>query len=199
MRYYYNRKATADESCRLEMSYLKKRGMLTGEESIEKITWTSSMTGKTTAVLVLVDVTDEPFVILSYTVTDREGNKTDYDYEVSLVTTPCNFGGVRYWFACLSCGRRVAVLYLAPGDVYFRCRHCNNLSYNSRNRCSIESFGHISRQADKLRSQIKRWTWRGRPTRKVRRLRALERKTQMLGGYAMARIDRLNARISRHR
>ena len=35
MRYYYHSKATADESCKLKMSYLRKRGMLTGEESVE--------------------------------------------------------------------------------------------------------------------------------------------------------------------
>jgi len=59
----------------------------------------------------------------------------------------------------------------------------------------MEAFGHTSRQIDKLRSQIKRWTWRGRPTRKVRRLQALERKAGVLGGYAMAQIDRLKARL----
>ena len=112
-RWYYNRKATADESCRLEMSYLRKRGMLSGQTT-GKISWTSSATGKTTTVLLLVDTTDEPFAILMYSVTDREGNKTDYKYAVSLVTTPCNLGGVRYWFGCPSCGGRAAVLSLRP-------------------------------------------------------------------------------------
>ena len=168
--------------------------MLTGCQPTT-ITWTSSMTGKKTAVGVAVDITDEPYVRLVYTVTDGEGNTTDYDYEVSLLTTPCNLGGVRYWFGCPSCGRRVGVLYLAPGDVYFRCRHCNNLSYYSRNRCPIGSFGHTSREIDKLRSQIKRWTWRGRPTRKVRRLQALERKMRILSGPVMARTEKLKARL----
>ena len=195
MRYYYNSKATADESYSLKMSYLKKRGMLTGEESIEKIAWTSSMTGKTTAVIVCVYLTDDPYAILIYTITDRDGNETDYNYAVSLVTTPCNFGGVRYWFGCPSCGRRVAVLYLAPGDVYFRCRHCNNLSYHSRNNGSTARFGVIGREIDKLRSEIKRWTWQGRPTRKVRRLQALERKMRVLSGVVSARIERLTARL----
>ena len=196
MRYYYNSKATADESCSLKMSYLKKRGMLTGEESAEKITWTSSMRGKETTIIVGVYLTDNPFAILMYTVTDRDGNKTDYDDKISLVTTPCNFGGVRYWFGCPSCGRRVAVLYLAPGDVYFRCRHCNNLSYHSRNNCSTAKFGVTSRQIDKLRSEIKRWTWRGRPTRKVRRLQALQRKMGVLSGPVMAGIEKMRARLS---
>jgi hypothetical protein len=194
VRYYYNRKATADESCKLKISKLRKDGMLSGQAT-GKISWTSSMAGKITTVLLLVDVTDEPFAMLMYTLTDRDGNKTDYDYEVSLITTPCNFGGVRYWFGCPSCGRRVAVLYLAPGDVYFRCRNCNNLSYWSRNCCGLESWGETSRQIERLRSEIKRWTWRGRPTRKVRRLQALERKAGMLGSQAMARIQKWEARL----
>jgi pyruvate-formate lyase-activating enzyme len=127
--------------------------------------------------------------------TDRQGNKIDCDYEVSLVTTPCYYGGVRYWFSCSSCGRRVAVLYLAPGGVYFRCRHCNNLSYWSRNRCTLESFGHIDREIEKLRSEIKRRTWRGRPTRKVRRLYALERKMGILSGPIMAQMEKSKARL----
>ena len=195
MRYFYNSKATADESCRLEMSYLKKRGMLTRKESIEKIVWMSSIRGKETAITVGVYITAKPFAILLYTVIDRDGNKTDYNEEVSLVTTPCNFGGVRYWFSCPSCYGRVGVLYLPPGAVKFACRHCNDLSYHSRNRCRLGEFGHTSRQIDQLRSEIKRWTWRGRPTRKVRRLYALERKMEMLSGPIMAGIDRFTARL----
>ncbi len=194
MRYFYNSKATADESCRLKISKLRKGGMLSGQAT-GKISWTSSMTRKTTTVLLLVDVTDEPFAILAYTVTDREGNKTDYEYKVNLVTTPCYFGGARHWFGCPWCGRRVVVLYLAPGDVYFRCRHCNNLSYHSRNRCRIESWGETSRQIERLQSEIKRWTWRSRPTRKVRRLQALEQKMGVLSGPIWARMEKFKARL----
>ena len=194
-RWYYRRKATADACCKLEMPYIRKRGMFSGVAT-EKISWINSKSGKETAVGLTVDVsTNEPNIRLVYTITDREGNKTDYDYMVSLLTTSCNFGGIRYWFGCPSCGRRVAVLYLAPGDIYFKCRHCNNLSYWSRNRCKLESWGHFSREIDKLRGEIKRWTWRGRPTRKVRKLQALERKEGILTVPIMAKIERLNARL----
>lgn len=195
MRYYYNSKATADESCRLKISELRKDGMLSSGYSSGTRIWSSNRTDKKTIIDLSVDMTDEPYVRLIYSVTDREGKRTDYDYQVSLVTTPCNFGGVRYWFGCPSCGRRVGVLYLAPGDVYFRCRNCNNLSYNSRNRCTLEEFGHTSREIDELRSQIKRWTWRGRPTRKVRRLQALERKMGVLSGPIMAQMEKFEARL----
>ena len=195
MRYYYHRKPTAEASCDLTIFRLKKWGMLSSGQTAVETSWTSSMTGKTTTVYILADLTNEPFVILMYTLTGMDGNKTDYKSAISLVTTPCNFGGVRYWFACPSCGQRVGVLYLSPGDVYFRCRHCNNLSYNSQNCCKMESLGDASRQIEKLRRQIKRRTWRGRPTRKIRRLQALEQKMRALSGPAMAGINKITARL----
>src|SRR5689334_20450384 len=50
---------------------------------------------------------------LSYTVTDRQGDKHDYRYSVSVERTPAGFGGVRTWWRCpsLRCGRRVKKLY----------------------------------------------------------------------------------------
>lgn len=51
---------------------------------------------------IAVSTTDsEKYARFYYTVTDRSsGEETDYDYKVNLTTTPCNFGGVRYWFIC---------------------------------------------------------------------------------------------------
>ena len=193
-RYYWGKKPTAEESLGLSVYNLKRRGMLTGHTAVE-ITWVSSGSGKESTVSVIVEITDDPHVTLIYSLTDREGNKTDYNYEVSLLTTPCTYGGVRYWFACPVCHERVGVLYLAPGNVYFMCRHCNNITYHSRNRCRIESFGHTSRQIEKLQTEIKRWTWRGRPTRKVRKLRALQRKEGVLGGHVFVQLDKFKARL----
>ena len=59
---------------------------------------------------------------------------------VSFITAPCHFGGVRYFFHCgltvsgRYCGRRVAKLYLPSGGKYFGCRHCYDLSYESRQK-----------------------------------------------------------------
>ncbi len=97
MRYYCHRKATAEESCRLRISKLRKDGLLS-DQATGKMSWTSSMTGKETTIIVGVNLADTPFVVLVYSLKDRDGNKTDYSYHVLLVTTPCNFGGVRYWF-----------------------------------------------------------------------------------------------------
>ncbi|MHC4538824.1 MAG: hypothetical protein ACYTEK_25110 [Planctomycetota bacterium] len=196
-RWYDNKKATVEEACDLTVFQLKEYGMLEGgRHTATVITWVMKRTGKESSISLEVNMTGEPYARLAYALSDREGNVTPYDSKVDLVTTPCNFGGVRYWFACPWCGNRVGGVYLAPGDRYFRCRHCNNLTYNSRNRCVVAAFGHTSRQIKKLRPEIKRWTWRGRPTRKARRLYALQHKMSLLCVQAAAQLEKLRARLS---
>ena len=192
MRYYYNKKATTEESCDITIFQLKEWGML-AENKERGVEW--ACRNKTTArVLVATEMTvDEPYVVLL--LTHVYGKDSDNHQIVPLTTTDCNFGGKRYWFQCPWCYNRVGALYIAPRESEFACRHCNNLSYHSRNRCNVATFGHTSRQIDKLRKEIKRWTWRGRPTRKARRIYALERKMQILSGPIMAGIQRLGGRI----
>lgn len=66
-------------------------------------------------------------LLLSYTHNKEE---TIHD-TIDLDSTPCTYGGRRYWFRCARCYRRVGVLY-APGK-YWRCRHCYNITYQSSN------------------------------------------------------------------
>ncbi len=80
-------------------------------------------------------VAGDEYIRFQYTQTDKHsGEKTELDYKVRLVWTPCHFGGRRWWFICplivngRVCNRRVGVLYLASGK-YFGCRHCYNLTY----------------------------------------------------------------------
>ena len=49
-----------------------------------------------------------------------------------LVGTKPHYGGVRWWFLCSRCDRRVSRLHL-PIQVrdYFLCRVCHNLTYES--------------------------------------------------------------------
>ncbi len=58
---------------------------------------------------------------------------------IPISTTPCRFGGVRYWLHCPRCGRRVFRLYLYPHIFYsgtnlrvnrFACRLCYGLTYH---------------------------------------------------------------------
>ena len=58
-------------------------------------------------------------------------------YDIELATTPCRYGGLRYWFICplvkngYPCHRRITKLYLPSGGTYYGCRHCYDLTYES--------------------------------------------------------------------
>ena len=69
------------------------------------------------------------FIRLHYTLDGTE----KVDYQVYLVTTQPNYGGLRWWFLCPNpnCRRRAGKLYLAPGSRYFLCRNCQDLTYAS--------------------------------------------------------------------
>lgn len=191
-RWYCSKKSTAEASCDLSIFKLNKLGLLSGKQSTAT-TWQHNQTGERTVVFLTADVTGDPYVQLTYTL----GNTHEYDYQVSLLTSPCSLGGIRFWFQCPECLERVGVIFLPPGCSHFGCRHCNNLTYRSRNRCVVESWGHTSRQIDRLRGEIKRWTWRGRPTRKVRRLHALERKMGVFEPVMSSRLEKLRSCIGR--
>jgi hypothetical protein len=55
----------------------------------------------------------------------------EHEGRLSLTTTPCNYGGKRYWFVCHFCQRKAAKLYLNSRS--FQCRHCCALPYKCQN------------------------------------------------------------------
>ena len=182
-RQYWDKKDTVEESRTVEMAFLRRHGYLEGGYRPGGITW--SRWGKETDSIGMTVFIEggEAYVRFQYTNTRRStGDKTECDYKVQLVTTPCHLGGVRYWFICplchdgMPCGRRVGTLYCPPGAIYYGCRHCHNLSYESRNESKHGRSAHmghylmLARRREKLAKQTRRWTYQGMPTRKVRRL-----------------------------
>jgi hypothetical protein len=69
--------------------------------------------------------------------------------DIALDTTPCHYGGERYWFLCPHCTRRVAVLY--SGAKYFLCRFCYQIPYTSQYE---NHFNRMYRRARKYRRQL---------------------------------------------
>lgn len=187
-RYYDNAKTTVEDSLKLSIFRLKEWNLLECFDCYTTVTWTSSLLGtkNTVGLHVYAGKRDEPYISLQYTHTNHNGESERYFYNVIMATTVCNFGGVRYWFICPlnNCGRKVAKLYKPLGEKYFGCRHCYDLSYESRNECRLARFGGIGylikaeRQYEELYKSIERWTWRGKPTRKARKLHLLEKKME---------------------
>jgi len=132
---FYNR-MEADYLQKLDIFWLRKRGYLMSYCSSTDIEWKRGDSQSSISIEVnLVENLREyllgqeelkdGFVHLTYTAKNQK-----YDYKVQLTTTDCNYGRFRYWFICLLCSRRVGVLYCR--SIYFACRHCNYLTYESR-------------------------------------------------------------------
>ena len=170
--YYWNKKTTTEEVPHLSIFQLNKWKLLGGYAS-NTLTWSWRLSGRKSSIGIIVN-TVAPYVRLQYTQTDREGNRKDFDYKVSLTTTPCHFGGVRHWFNCPNCGKRVGYLYCARH--YFTCRTCANLTYESRNESRLGRFGQMGyfivaeRQMEERYMNLKRRYYAGKPTRKYRQI-----------------------------
>jgi hypothetical protein len=126
-RYGSGSAATTDEVNRVDIRYLRKQGWLyPGARG--SLSWSCG---------------GEPSGNVGYSIS---GNTFTLDYKsrqygeewepvtlhVPMVTTPCRYGGQRYYFQCrgLGCGRRCEVLYSA--GKYFVCRKCAGLLYSSQ-------------------------------------------------------------------
>lgn len=177
------KKTEADGIKKITTSFLKKHDYFIGFRS-GTITWTrSGMWGEhKSSVGISVSISNEEnYLRINYTQTDNDTNeKQDFDYKIPLTTTPCHYGGKRYWFICpwhtngKYCGRRVGALY-KDGD-YFACRHCYNLSYSSRNVnrryklfCMFNTLT-LEQKVEELEKQIKRPYYQGKPTKKQAKL-----------------------------
>lgn len=190
-RWSYGGKTEADDVKKIKASFLRKHEYFCGWRS-GTITWTHGWSENKSSVGIEVSVMNgENYLRIHYTQTDNSsGEKKDYDYRIPLTTTPCRFGGKRYWFVCpwykkgVYCGRRVGVLY-KDGN-YFACRHCYDLTYSSRkvNRCyrfhPLFSILNAEGKIEELEKQIKTPYYRGKPTRKQRRLEYLYKQAGIL-------------------
>jgi hypothetical protein len=158
-------KPESDNLKQISVSWLNKHGYLNGVKS-GTITWTNPWSGNKSSIGIAVSNWGEGYghIKLSYTQTDLNGEKKDFDYEIKLTSTSCRYGGLRYWFICPlvdggnPCGRRVGVLYKL-GD-YFGCRHCQELTYKSRNLGGLaKKAGRIISlpELEELNKEIKRF------------------------------------------
>lgn len=128
--------------------------------------WNGSMGWKGDVLIdVFTGIHERQFVRLNY---------AGFEYDITLVTTPCNYGGIRYWFECLFCKRRVGTIYLRADR--FACRHCQFLTYESK----LESrrFRKIISlpELEEAERKVKRIYYNGKPTKNFIRFRKKEAK-----------------------
>ncbi len=129
--YRWNKQTTVDECKRVDIRYMRKHGLLK-PYTMGSLSWTRG---------------GEPNGFINYTCyEDKLALKFRYreygdewqpvNQNIYFTTTTCNYGGIRKWFACPNCGRRVAVL-CSDGPL-FLCRHCYQLPYSSQNEGKID-------------------------------------------------------------
>ncbi len=126
-RYSWSYRHTVEQCKIIDIHWLSRHGYLC-EFKEGGIEWRDSTGELTGSIGIQVSApeanSDTGYLRFMYTMTDRMiEKKSRYDYNVDLVTTPCNFGGFRCWFICplvvngQLCKRRVGKLYLPPdGD-----------------------------------------------------------------------------------
>lgn len=170
---------TTEAAIRIEMTYLRKMGYLCGW-AWKNISWTfrGEPSGNIDVTICTGSDCDNFFMELDYKVKphyESEEHWRPMKYRVTLVYTPCRFGGKRWWFICPNtlCGRRNSILYFS-GD-YFVCRKCACLKYESQEYSGKYTFLRNIFAAEDYESKMKRWFYRGLPTRKHRRLLKMTR------------------------
>ncbi len=91
--------------------------------------WSWTKSGHSMSVTVDT-VARDPVIQICYWLLTHQSNEL-----IRLTTTQPYFGGVRWWFACPGCRRRVGKLYRPQGKDQFACRHCHDLTYWSSQSC----------------------------------------------------------------
>lgn len=170
-----DRKILVEEGIKLSIFVLRKGGAL-------KHLFTSTYTWKNqSSAQFLVSIVGKSGCIeLCYTFKPY----LNFYFKVKLTKTSCHLGNYRWWFRCPNergnriCNERVAMLYLPPGKEVFACRHCHNLTYESRNFSGIDKVGRlISFPAlDREEEAIKRKFYRGVLTKRYKRFLDKDRK-----------------------
>ena len=138
--YRWRTKGIVEDCLMLDVNKLVRDGLIVRQHTSGMLHWRNTRTGEQTASAGyrLEPFGDDGLVFrLLYTVTVG-GEKQEADEPIILQTTRPHFGGIRWWFTCPlvmnghPCNRRVGKLYAPPSGIYFGCRHCYDLAYDSQ-------------------------------------------------------------------
>lgn len=141
-------KRKAEQSMSFDVRQIARKGLL--RPGAFSWHWTSNYGERVGSVGVRV-ASDPERVILTYQWTPYNSEPRHVECSLQIERTPCNYGGVRPWFRCPSCGRRCAVVYYgAPGGRY-ACRRCVRVAYLSQ--CEDES-GRLWRRQRKVERKL---------------------------------------------
>ncbi len=185
---------TIDSRLQISLSWLRKRGCLKGGSS-GVITWTSTFRKEQIGYDIYL-YGDSPYMRLHYISRNYWDNGTTYDYRVRLLKTRCQFGGYRWWFICPYCYRKAMIL-MDPGKGQYGCRICLQLSYFTRQRSYHGHIGPLKRMIDlqekyhRLRESVKKLYYRGKLTKKTKKLLAYKTWFDSVTPQLQSQIDKI--------
>ena len=130
--YRYGTKETVEDHKKLDVNSLHRKGLLE-PGCVAHVSWSR---GENSLGSIGFEAKDGCLILEYRHKRNSSEEWEEVEYPVRLTWTPCNYGGSRPWFVCpgvvngYHCGRRVGKLY--SGGKYFLCRHCYDLTYQSR-------------------------------------------------------------------
>lgn len=129
--YFHTKTRTTTNDClELDMRKFKKRNWLSSS-NWQTLTWTKG--GREIGSIQYRYINNQ--LNLNYRSRKAGGDWLVKNEVISLIKTPCNFGGFRQWFRCNQCNNKVVCLYAT--DI-FKCRKCANLIHPSANESKLD-------------------------------------------------------------
>lgn len=193
-------KYEADNCYKLSIFNLNKKKKIQNGKS-DVVNWTSLMGNKFHIGYYVISTDSKKYIQLFYSTRNDNNELLDICYKVPLTTSGCNYGGNRAWFVCtasidgICCGRRVGVLYKPWFGIYFACRHCYNLTYESSKLSGYQKkFGKpvTFLELQQLSNNLKRKYYQGKPTK---RYKIYLKKENQLKSYMEAWENNFNKRF----
>ncbi len=179
------------EDCKvLSVQDLKRDGKLYDLENRWRKQWHLTLEG------VYDPIIPPPQVEITYGLPTRYGEPLWKSLNVELSSTPCHFGGKRWWMKC-DCGRRVQKLYIPPREVYYSCRKCHDLTYklqkeHTSNLMAWQKACDYEVKLCEIGKGIKRTCYAGKPTRKFRQYLKYKEKYDAIYPIAISQLKNLN-------
>lgn len=179
-RYYYDaRWSTSDYTKRLTIKALKEYGFLDGTRNgyPATLTWSNGSN-----ISIQVSIVGDTWTVRVYF---TQSNRTTWeeksmDYNIELISTPCNYGGKRWWLVCPLRWNKCTILYLQNNGL-FGSRKTLNLCYDGQKESKKYRYlsyimGMNKTKALVLREKMKYPYRNGKPTKKLERFFRLSEK-----------------------
>jgi hypothetical protein len=206
-------RTTAESARKVNLVRLKEWGLLPKEGFVQGNIYWSVGDERTSNINIQVDTAATvPHIRFMYRSRDwwetSENAWVSRDYSFNLESVPCRYGGKKWFIRCglskngVYCGRRARVLFSIGG--WYGCRNCGNITYASSNYGGrYKGFVSIP-DIDAQEAKVKRRFYRGKPTRKYRKLLRLEEKfeTGLIASYLSlqgVKLECPSADSGRHR